>query len=45
MKSNIDNFYQLLNTVRKSNGIKSYVLYMATSFSYFITKLMRILNY
>jgi len=45
MKINTDHFYQILNTVRKSNGIKTYLLYVVTSLSYFITKLMRILNY
>jgi hypothetical protein len=45
MKANIDNFYHLLNAVKKSNGIKSYLWYAATNFSYFISRLMRILNY
>jgi hypothetical protein len=45
MKANIDNFYHLLNAVKKSNGIKSYLQYAAISLSYFITRLMRILNY
>jgi hypothetical protein len=45
MKINTDHFYQILNTVRKSNGFKTYLLYVITSLSYFITKLMRILNY
>jgi len=45
MKPNIDNFYQLLNTVRKSNGIKSYIWLAAMSITYFINRLLRILNY
>jgi len=45
MKLNTDNFYQILNTVRKSNGIKTYILYLVASLGYFITKVMRVLNY
>ncbi len=45
MKPNIHDFYHLLNTVRKSNGIKSFLLYEVTNVSFFISKLMRALNY
>jgi len=45
MKANTHNFYHLFNTVRKSNGIKPFLWYTATNITYYITKLLRILNY
>jgi len=45
MKLFIDNFYHLFNTVRKSNSIKLNMLYAINSISYFLTQLMRLLNY
>jgi len=45
MKANIHDFYHLLNAVKKSNGIKSYLWYAAMNISYFVSRLMRILNY
>jgi hypothetical protein len=45
MKTNNHNFYQLLNAVKKSNGIKSYLWYQATSTVYFINRILRVLNY
>ncbi|MHB8206200.1 hypothetical protein [Mucilaginibacter sp.] len=45
MKINIYSIYQMVNTVKKSNGIKTYLWYITMNVTYFIGKLMRILNY
>nr|MBB6141408.1 hypothetical protein [Mucilaginibacter sp. X5P1] len=45
MKANNQNFYQLLNTVRKTNGVKSYLWYAATNSVYHINRILRLLNY
>lgn len=45
MKTVFQQFSQLFNTVKKSNDFKSTLFYLATSSTYFINKLMRILNY
>jgi hypothetical protein len=45
MKPNTHTFYHLLNTVKKTNGIKLFLMYEITNVIYFISKLMRALNY
>ena len=45
MKINTHSICEMVNTVRKSNGIKSYLWYVTMNVTYFISKLMRILNY
>ncbi|WP_158996017.1 hypothetical protein [Mucilaginibacter sp. L196] len=45
MKINTHSICQMVNTVRKSNGIKPYLWYITMNVTYFISKLMRILNY
>jgi hypothetical protein len=45
MKEYMHSFYHLLNDVRKSNDIKSLLRYEISNITYFISKLMRALNY
>jgi hypothetical protein len=45
MKTNIQHLYETLNAVKKSNDLKSTFLYLATTGSFLINKIMRILNY
>ncbi len=45
MKAYTSNFYQLLNTVRKSNHVKDYLWYAATNSVYHINRILRLLNY
>jgi hypothetical protein len=45
MKINIQHFYQMVNTVKKTNGVKTYLWYITMNVTYFIGKIMRILNY
>jgi len=45
MKSYLAIFYQLLNTVKKFNGIKPLLWYATMHATYFINKLLRVLNY
>jgi hypothetical protein len=45
MKHFIAIFYQLFNTVKKFNGIKSLLWLTTMHITYYITRLMRILNY
>ncbi|SDS23191.1 hypothetical protein SAMN05216490_0781 [Mucilaginibacter mallensis] len=45
MKANNHNFYQLLNSVRKTNDVKQYLWYAATNSVYHINRILRLLNY
>lgn len=45
MKENIHTLCNVINTVKKSNDIKTSVYYIATTGAFYITKIMRILNY
>ena len=45
MKSFITIFYHLLNTVRKSNGIKLLLWNVTMHAAYFINRLLKALNY
>ena len=45
MKEYLHNFYHFLNTVRKSNSIKPFIWYEINNITYFITRVMRALNY
>nr|NYE66336.1 hypothetical protein [Mucilaginibacter sp. E4BP6] len=45
MKINTHSICEMVNTVRKSNSIKPFLWYVAMNVTYFISKVMRILNY
>lgn len=45
MKINNHQFCQTLNSVRKSNGIKSYLWLLAMNVVLLVRRIMRILNY
>lgn len=45
MKTIIHSIGHVLNAVKKSNGLKLYFWHITLSASYFINRLMRILNY
>jgi len=45
MKTNNRHFCQTLNSVKKSNGLRSYLWLTAISLVFFISRIMRILNY
>ncbi len=45
MKINTHNLYELFNTVKKSNGIKLYLMYAVNNLYYLLSWVMRILNY
>jgi len=45
MKINIHHFCQMVNAVKKTNGVKTYLWYITMNVTYFIGKIMRILNY
>jgi hypothetical protein len=45
MKINVHSICQMVNTVKKSNGVKTYLWYLTMNITYFISKIMRILNY
>jgi len=45
MKNNEHSICQMVNTVKKFNGIKPFLWYFTMNVTYFISKVMRILNY
>ncbi len=45
MKTNIHHLNTIFNTVKKSNDIKVTFWYVATTGTFFIHKIMRLLNY
>jgi hypothetical protein len=45
MKTNIQHLYEILNAVRKSNDAKVAFWYVATTGTFLINKIMRLLNY
>ena len=45
MKSYLAIFYQLLNTVKKFNGIKPLLWYATMHITFFINRLLKLLNY
>jgi hypothetical protein len=45
MQVNTHLFCQLLNTVKKFNGIKPLLWFTVLNIGYYVTKIMRILNY
>ena len=45
MKENIHYLHDIINTVKKSNDYKTSILYIVATGAFFITKIMRLLNY
>jgi hypothetical protein len=45
MKENIHYLSHIINTVKKSNDYKTSIEYIFTTGAFFITKIMRLLNY
>jgi len=45
MKINAPQIQQLLNAVKNPNGIKLMAMYAVTSLTFFLNKLLRVLNY
>ena len=45
MKTNIHHLLNMLNTVRKFNDIKLTFWFLITTGSFYVTRIMRLLNY
>lgn len=40
-----NSIHQILNAVKNTNGIKLHIWYGVTTFTYFVNKILRLLNY